>query len=252
MPGKVKASRKSADEGTKKASKKQKIEKEEDDDEEQNEEQDDEEQEEEDDEEEEPIKIHSKEPEPDNVEGEDENLECKDCGEPFVFTVGEQQFYAEKGFDNKPVRCKACKDAKKDRMNGGGGGGRGGGRGGGGGYGDRDRGGGGGGGGVTVTVVAHVALVTREAEEVVGEAEVEAVDVVVEIEIGEVVVAEVLEEVAEESAMHSKKATVIVAAHLWVSLARTPTWRRTVHMFSPTRPDTWKGHSVVAVQLPYG
>eukprot|EP01041_Mallomonas_annulata_P005010 gene5010-10024_t len=145
MPGKVKASRKSTDEGTKKASKKQKLEEEEDDDEEQNEEQDDEEQEE-DDEEEEPIKIHSKEPEPDNVEGEDENLECKDCGEPFVFTVGEQQFYAEKGFDNKPVRCKACKDAKKDRMNGGGGGGRGGGRGGGGGYGDR--GGGGGGGGV--------------------------------------------------------------------------------------------------------
>lgn len=81
----------------------------------------------------------------------DEELECRDCGAPFTFTSGEQEFYATKGFDNKPVRCKACKDAKKSRMEGGGGRG-----GGGGGYGDRgsfggrggDRNGGGGGGGV--------------------------------------------------------------------------------------------------------
>ena len=43
----------------------------------------------------------------------DETIVCKDCGKEFVFTVGEQQFYAEKGFQNKPVRCKECRIAKK-------------------------------------------------------------------------------------------------------------------------------------------
>lgn len=91
----------------------------------------------------------------DNGDGnglQDEELECRDCGNKFTFTVGEQEFYASKGFDNKPVRCKPCKDEKKNRMDGGrggGGGGRGGygDRGGGGGYGDRGGGGGYGGGG---------------------------------------------------------------------------------------------------------
>ena len=44
---------------------------------------------------------------------EDKVLICRDCGAEFVFTSGEQQFYAEKGFQNEPVRCKACRDAKK-------------------------------------------------------------------------------------------------------------------------------------------
>ena len=35
----------------------------------------------------------------------------------FVFTAGEQQFYAEKGFTNQPVRCPACRKAKKQRNN---------------------------------------------------------------------------------------------------------------------------------------
>ena len=43
----------------------------------------------------------------------DETLKCKDCGAEFVFTAGEQQFYQEKGFTNKPQRCKACRDARK-------------------------------------------------------------------------------------------------------------------------------------------
>ena len=33
---------------------------------------------------------------------QDETLVCKECGNEFVFTVGEQKFYAEKGFVNKP------------------------------------------------------------------------------------------------------------------------------------------------------
>lgn len=36
---------------------------------------------------------------------EDKTLVCKDCGAEFVFTVGEQEFYKEKGFENEPVRC---------------------------------------------------------------------------------------------------------------------------------------------------
>ena len=39
---------------------------------------------------------------------------CKDCGKEFTFTTGEQEFYAEQGF-NEPVRCKECRQAKKDK-----------------------------------------------------------------------------------------------------------------------------------------
>lgn len=45
---------------------------------------------------------------------EDKILKCKDCGNDFVFTAGEQEFYAEKGFANEPQRCKACRDARKN------------------------------------------------------------------------------------------------------------------------------------------
>ncbi|MBQ9544466.1 MAG: zinc-ribbon domain containing protein [Clostridia bacterium] len=44
---------------------------------------------------------------------EDKTLVCKDCGQEFVFTAGEQEFFAEKGFQNDPQRCKACRDARK-------------------------------------------------------------------------------------------------------------------------------------------
>lgn len=30
---------------------------------------------------------------------------CKDCGNPFVFSVSEQEYFANKGFPNEPVRC---------------------------------------------------------------------------------------------------------------------------------------------------
>lgn len=48
---------------------------------------------------------------------EDKKIVCKDCGKEFIFTVGEQQFYQEKGFTNKPQRCKACRDARKAQRN---------------------------------------------------------------------------------------------------------------------------------------
>ena len=45
---------------------------------------------------------------------EDKTLVCKECGAEFVFTAGEQEFYAERGFQNEPQRCKACRDARKN------------------------------------------------------------------------------------------------------------------------------------------
>ena len=44
---------------------------------------------------------------------EDKKLVCKECGQEFIFTAGEQEFYAERGFANEPQRCKACRDARK-------------------------------------------------------------------------------------------------------------------------------------------
>ncbi|MDQ2664324.1 MAG: zinc-ribbon domain containing protein, partial [Candidatus Eremiobacteraeota bacterium] len=53
-----------------------------------------------------------------------------DCGREFAFTTGEQEFYATKGFQNKPNRCADCRSARKAMrgQNGGDGGGMGGGR----------------------------------------------------------------------------------------------------------------------------
>ena len=44
---------------------------------------------------------------------QDKTLKCKECGADFVFTAGEQEFYAERGFQNEPQRCKTCRDARK-------------------------------------------------------------------------------------------------------------------------------------------
>ena len=45
---------------------------------------------------------------------QDKTLVCKECGAEFVFTAGEQEFYAEKGFENEPQRCKSCRNARKN------------------------------------------------------------------------------------------------------------------------------------------
>ena len=49
----------------------------------------------------------------------DKTLTCRDCGTAFTFTAGEQEFYAQKGFENEPTRCSSCRQARKQ-----GGGGR--------------------------------------------------------------------------------------------------------------------------------
>ena len=92
----------------------------------------------------------------------DKNLTCADCGQEFVFTASEQDFYAQRGF-TEPRRCPSCRASRKAARGasdgggsssgagyggyGAGGGysaggysGGGGGGGGGGGYGSRDRG----------------------------------------------------------------------------------------------------------------
>ena len=48
---------------------------------------------------------------------QDKTLTCRECGNEFVFTASEQAFYAEKGFQNEPSRCPACRAAR--RQNGG-------------------------------------------------------------------------------------------------------------------------------------
>jgi CxxC-x17-CxxC domain-containing protein len=45
--------------------------------------------------------------------GEDQKLKCVDCGEEFLFTVGEQQFYRDHGLTHAPIRCKNCRESRK-------------------------------------------------------------------------------------------------------------------------------------------
>ena len=44
---------------------------------------------------------------------QDRELACRDCGGGFVFTAGEQEFYATKGLQHDPVRCPSCRSTRK-------------------------------------------------------------------------------------------------------------------------------------------
>ena len=63
----------------------------------------------------------------------DQTLKCRECGVDFVWTAGEQEFYASRGLTNPPSRCPDCRAARKAASGSAGGG--------------TSRGGGGGGGG---------------------------------------------------------------------------------------------------------
>ena len=67
----------------------------------------------------------------------DKTLTCRDCGQEFVWTAGEQEFYQSRGLQNAPSRCPSCRAARRASGGGGGGGGYAGG--GGGGYGGGQR-----------------------------------------------------------------------------------------------------------------
>ncbi len=43
----------------------------------------------------------------------DKSLTCVECGSEFVFTAGEQEFHAQKGFTNEPRRCPSCRAARR-------------------------------------------------------------------------------------------------------------------------------------------
>jgi CxxC-x17-CxxC domain-containing protein len=45
-------------------------------------------------------------------------LTCRDCGQDFTFTSGEQDFYASRGF-SEPSRCADCRAARKAQRDGG-------------------------------------------------------------------------------------------------------------------------------------
>ena len=47
---------------------------------------------------------------------EDKTIVCVDCQQPFVFTAGEQQFYAERGLLELPKRCKPCRGQRRRRL----------------------------------------------------------------------------------------------------------------------------------------
>ena len=49
---------------------------------------------------------------------QDKTLTCNDCGQEFTFTASEQEFFAQKGFST-PVRCPACRAARKAAREGG-------------------------------------------------------------------------------------------------------------------------------------
>ena len=49
----------------------------------------------------------------------DKTITCRDCGMDFVFTAGEQEFYAQKGFTNEPTRCPSCRKQRKSGSGGG-------------------------------------------------------------------------------------------------------------------------------------
>ncbi len=54
-----------------------------------------------------------------DITGNDQTLQCRDCGQDFVFTAGEQSFYASRGFTHPPTRCPDCRAARKAQERGG-------------------------------------------------------------------------------------------------------------------------------------
>src|SRR5215207_8372875 len=48
----------------------------------------------------------------------DTTLTCRDCGQAFTFSSGEQDFYASRGF-SEPGRCSDCRAARKAQRDGG-------------------------------------------------------------------------------------------------------------------------------------
>jgi CxxC-x17-CxxC domain-containing protein len=48
----------------------------------------------------------------------DKTLVCRDCGQTFVFSQGEQEFFSRKGYTNEPGRCPPCRQARRSQTTG--------------------------------------------------------------------------------------------------------------------------------------
>lgn len=49
---------------------------------------------------------------------QDRILTCRDCGQEFTFTAGEQEFFATKGLTNAPSRCPDCRKMRRNSSGG--------------------------------------------------------------------------------------------------------------------------------------
>ena len=50
------------------------------------------------------------------MEFQDKSLRCVDCSSEFIWTAGEQLFFADKQFKNEPKRCRGCKAKRGPRQ----------------------------------------------------------------------------------------------------------------------------------------
>ncbi|MFI5274496.1 MAG: zinc-ribbon domain containing protein [Ktedonobacterales bacterium] len=50
---------------------------------------------------------------------EDKTLLCRECGQEFVFSAGEQEFYQQKGLLNEPGHCPNCRQRRRQSQGGG-------------------------------------------------------------------------------------------------------------------------------------
>ncbi len=46
------------------------------------------------------------------LDTQDEKIKCKECGNEFIFSVAEQQYFENLDFE-KPKRCKECRQKRK-------------------------------------------------------------------------------------------------------------------------------------------
>ena len=46
----------------------------------------------------------------------DQTIRCVDCKKDFIWAIGEQIFFRDKGLSNPPKRCRNCKTAKNKRI----------------------------------------------------------------------------------------------------------------------------------------
>jgi CxxC-x17-CxxC domain-containing protein len=49
----------------------------------------------------------------------DRTLSCVDCGQEFIHSADDQQYYSEKGFSSDPKRCVSCRASRRAAREGG-------------------------------------------------------------------------------------------------------------------------------------